>query len=170
MDIGWVAATTATAAAFAWPLSLVVDTGSLSLIFVCSVLLVAVRRGIGAAVTASLACFVVFNFLFTAPRFTLTVYSTHDILTLVFFLIVSLIAGSQAARIRTQMTLIRTASERHARLYDFSRRIAGAVGPIDLAWTITEYLAAALGLQSVVLYPDAESTLATPQETAVAKA
>ncbi|MGN8197111.1 ATP-binding protein [Salinisphaera sp. RV14] len=156
-NIGWVAATTAASAALAWPLSLVVDTGSLSLIFVCAVLMVAVRRGIGAAVTASLACFLVFNFLFTDPRLTLTVYSTHDILTLVFFLIVSLIAGGQAARIRTQMRLIRTASERHARLYDFSRRIAGAVGPVDLAWTITEYLEAALGLQSLVLYPDADA-------------
>jgi two-component system sensor histidine kinase KdpD len=159
-DIGWVAATSAVSAALAWPLSLVVDTGSLSLIFVCSVLLVAVRRGIGAAVAASLVCFLIFNFLFTDPRLTLTVYSTHDILTLVFFLIVSLIAGSQAARIRTQMTLIRTASERHARLYDFSRRIAGAVGPVDLAWTITEYLETALGLQSLVLYPDADGRLA----------
>lgn len=158
-DIGWVIATTAASAALAWPLSLIVDTGSLSLIFVCAVLLVAVRRGIGAAVTASMACFLVFNFLFTEPRLTLTVYSTHDILTLVFFLIVSLIAGSQAARIRTQMTLIRTASERHARLYDFSRRIAGAVGQVDLAWTITEYLQSALGLQSLVLFPDAEDRL-----------
>ncbi|MDA3920635.1 MAG: sensor histidine kinase KdpD [Salinisphaera sp.] len=159
-DFGWVIATTGIAALVAWPMSLVVDTGSLSLIFVCSVLLVAVRRGVGAATTASLACFVVFNFLFTNPRLTLTVYSSHDVLTLVFFLIVSLLAGNQAARIRNQMTLIRASGERNARLYDFSRRIAGAVGPIDLALTITEYLHAALDLQGVVLYPSGDEGLA----------
>lgn len=153
-DLVWVAATTLPAAGIAWPLSFVLETGSLSMIFVCSVLLVAVRRGVGAAITASLASFLVFNFLFTEPQLTLSVYQQRDVLTLIVFLVVSLIAGDQAARIRNQMTLIRESGARHARLYDFSRRIAGAVSPNDLAWTITEYLDGALNATSIVLYPN----------------
>ncbi|MES1925866.1 sensor histidine kinase KdpD [Salinisphaera sp. T31B1] len=160
IDLLYVAIASAVAGTVAWPLSFVLETGALSMVFMCAVLVVAVRRGIAAAIVTSLTSFLMFNFLFTAPEYTFTVYQRRDVLTLLSFLIVSLLAGNQAARVRDQMALIRGSEERNARLYDFSRRIAGAVGVDDLAWAITEYLDAAFDGDSVVLYPSAEDRLA----------
>ena len=99
---------------------------NLSLIFLMAVLVVAIRFGLWPSVYTSLLSFFVYNFFFTEPHYTFLVERREDILTVVFFLVVAVIVGNLAARLKAQVEAMRQITRRTANLYDFSRRIAGA--------------------------------------------
>jgi two-component system, OmpR family, sensor histidine kinase KdpD len=56
-------------------------------------------------VITSFASVMVFNFLFTEPRYTLIIYSRNDIILLLFFLITAVVSGIVTSRLQTQMAL-----------------------------------------------------------------
>lgn len=99
---------------------------NLSLVYLLAVLIVAAREGFWPSVFASVLSFLVFNFFFTPPLYTLAVHEEGDIATLVFFLAVAAISGSLAARMRGEMTRAQYAVKRTSRLLDFSRRTAAS--------------------------------------------
>ena len=113
-------------------------------------LFVAVRKGLGPALATSILCGLSFDYYFTEPRLSFTVHR-EDVLTLVVFFVTAFVTGKLASRARSQIEDIRANSARATRLYDFSRRIAGAVGRDDLAWTIAEHVTQTLGTDAIVL-------------------
>jgi two-component system, OmpR family, sensor histidine kinase KdpD len=150
---------TAACTGLAWALDPVLETPNLGLVFLTGVLLSAARGGVGPALFASVLSALVFNFLLTEPRYTLRVSAAQDSLTLVFFLIVSLVTGQLAARARSQIETIRANSARTTSLEHFSRRLTGIVSREDFARVLREYLGSVLNLDATVLLPDAESRL-----------
>ena len=126
---------------------------NLSLIFLMAVLVVAIRFGLWPSVYTSLLSFFVYNFFFTEPHFTFLVERREDILTVVFFLVVAVIVGNLAARLKAQVEAMRQITRRTANLYDFSRRIAGAVALNDVLWAAVHHVASTLQCQSLVLLP-----------------
>src|SRR5262245_10708055 len=126
------------------------ETGSLGLVYLTGVLLVAVRKGLGPALATSILCAISFDYYFTEPRLSFTV-NREDLLTLVVFLVTAVVTGQLASRARSQIQDIRANSARATQLYDFSRRIAVAVGRDDLAWTISEHVGQTLGSDVIVL-------------------
>lgn len=148
--------TTGLAAGLAWLLSQVLTTANLSLVFLVGVLFVAVRSGLRASIVTAVTSFLVFNFLFTEPRYTFDVTQREDLLTLLFFLLVATVTGNLAARVRKQMDVLRANQRRNSLLFEFSRRIAGAVGRDDLAWSVCEYVGQSLGAETIVLLADSD--------------
>ena len=73
---------------------------NLSLLFMTGVLLVAVRYGLWPSVYASVVSFLLYNFFFTAPHYTLKVSEEGDVATLVFFLAMATVSGNLAARMQ----------------------------------------------------------------------
>ena len=144
-------AVVAIAAATAAFLDRYLPAAELSIVFLFAVLVVAVRRGLGPGLLAAALASLAFNFLFTEPRFTLWVEHYGDLLSIIFFLLVSVIGGNLAARLRSQMQVSRAAAEQTALLYDFSRRIAGAVNHEDLLRSTCQYLTDTLGFESVAI-------------------
>jgi len=57
-----------------------------------------VRHGLWPSIYASILSFLVFNFFFTPPYFTLKVSEEGDVATLVFFLVMASLSGNLAAR------------------------------------------------------------------------
>lgn len=147
------------ATGIAYLLSQYLVTADLSMVFLTAVILLAGRWGLWTGLYTSLLSFVAFNFFFTRPYYTFSVIDRQDLLTLVFFLFVSVICGNLAARVRSQMEAIRKNAQRTSRLYDLSRRLGGAVGRNDLVWTISEYLTESLDCQAIVVLPSDENTL-----------
>lgn len=145
------AAATAVAGGLSWLLAHSLSTPNLSLVFLMAVLVIAVYYGRGAALATAILSFLTFNFLFTAPRFTFRVASREDVFTLVFFLIVALLAGQLGARLRQQMIVIRDNARLNSLLYEFSRRLNAIVGSEDIARSLREYLEEILGICPVVL-------------------
>ena len=126
--------------------------GNLSLIFLMAVLLVAIRFGLWPSVYTSLLSFFVYNF-FTEPHYTFLVERQEDVLTVVFFLVVAVIVGNLAARLKAQVEAMRQITRRTANLYDFSRKIAGAASLNDVLWAAVHHVASTLQCHSLVLLP-----------------
>ena len=72
---------------------------------------------------------------------------------MVFFLVVAVIVGNLAARLKAQVEAMRTTAKRTANLYDFSRKIAAAAALDDVLWAAVHHVASTLQCHSLVLLP-----------------
>ena len=66
-------------------------------IYIVPVVIVATRFGSRAAVATSLSAFLVYDFLFTTPRFSLAVADPNELLDLVLFLFIAVVVGRLSA-------------------------------------------------------------------------
>jgi two-component system sensor histidine kinase KdpD len=114
------------ASALAWAVSSVLDLPNISLVFLAAVLLVAVRTSTGPALACSILSFLAYDFLFMPPNFSLTIQREEDVLTLLFFLLMSALTGNLAARQRRQMQALRETQEETSELLDLSRKLTAA--------------------------------------------
>ena len=114
------------ASALAWAVSSVLDLPNISLVFLSAVLLVAVRTSVGPALACSILSFLAYDFLFMPPNFSLTIQREEDVLTLLFFLLMSALTGNLAARQRRQMQALRETQEETSELLDLSRKLTAA--------------------------------------------
>ena len=150
---GWATLAVAIAIAIAHVADRFLPLANLSLIFLMAVLFAAIRFGLWPSVYASLLSFVAYNFFFTDPHHTFIVSHREDVLTVVFFLVVAVIVGNLAARLKAQVEAMRTTAKRTANLYDFSRKIAGAASLDDVLWAAVHHVASTLQCHSLVLLP-----------------
>lgn len=141
----------AIAVGMSWAVWQFLGTGSLSLIFLTAVLMVAARYGRGPAFVSAIASFLALNFFFIPPYLTLRVGSRLGILSLAFFLFVAVINGQLGARLRQQMSIIRDNSRMNELLYEFSRRLSAAVGRHDIAVALQTCVQESVNLASVML-------------------
>ena len=139
-----------------WILSHYLSTANLSLVFLLAVLIVAIGFGRSAALITAILSFLLFNYLFTPPRYTFRVANREDIFTLFFFLIVALIVGQLGARLRRQVLVIRDSSRLTALLYEFSRRLNGIEGAESIAKCLEDYLREIINVQAIVLLDKTE--------------
>ncbi|MEY6432914.1 sensor histidine kinase KdpD [Thioalkalicoccus limnaeus] len=155
LTLAVVAAATGVAAAIE-PL---VPLASLSLVFLTAVLLVAVRTAMHPALVAAVLSAVAYNFFFTEPRFTFAMHRTHELVTVGFFLIMGLIGGRLAGRLRHQVLALRGTNEQTQRLLSLSRRLAAAVDLPTVHREATTAIAEHLRVPVVLLTPGDSGTL-----------
>ncbi|MDU8360441.1 sensor histidine kinase KdpD [Pseudomonas syringae group sp. J309-1] len=117
---------TVLASALAWVVSSALDLPNISLVFLAAVLLVAVRTSMGPALACSILSFLAYDFLFITPSFSLSIQREEDVLTLLFFLLMSALTGNLAARQRRQMQALRETQEETSELLDLSRKLTAA--------------------------------------------
>jgi two-component system sensor histidine kinase KdpD len=156
-------ASVAAAALICWPLERWLSTDNLALIFLLAVIIAGGIAGLGAALTASVLSFLVYNFVFTQPRFSLAVDSPEDATTLIAFLVVAAVIGTLAGRLRQHAADARRNTARVETLFEFSRRLATAVDQRDLLLAAAQGLGEILGTRCVVLRVDAENAVEVPQ-------
>lgn len=125
--------------------------GSLALIFIVAVLVVAVQSRLAAAVYTAVACFVAYNFFFTEPRFTLIISSVHDLVAVFAFLVAALVCGQLAARLRSRVVMLRAANEHTGALQALGERLAAAADEAQVFQAGSQSLASALGCEAMVL-------------------
>jgi two-component system sensor histidine kinase KdpD len=133
--------------------------GNLSLVYLLAVLASAIRCGMWPSIAASVLSFISYNFFFTVPYYSLSVFHQEQLITIVFFLIVSVIVGNLAGRLRLQVDAMKISAKRTANLYDFSRKIAAAASLDDVLWAAVHHVAATLNCQSMVLQPGKNGSL-----------
>lgn len=129
---------------------------NVSLLYLVGVLGIAMRHGRWPAYLTAFASFLCFNLLFTEPRFRVAVHMREEWLTLLFFLMVAMIAGGVASQVRGQMEALRKTARRTANLNEFSRRVARALTRDKVADAIVEHLVGTLDCAALVLteHPD----------------
>jgi two-component system sensor histidine kinase KdpD len=147
----------ALAAAIATALNAIVDRylalPNLSLVFLLAVVFVATRWGLLPSMFTSVLSFLSYNFFFTPPLYTFTIFDEDNALTILFFLAVAVLVGNLAARLKRQVEAMRTTARRTENLFDFSRKIAAAASLDDVLWAAVHHVAATLDCRSLVLLP-----------------
>jgi two-component system sensor histidine kinase KdpD len=124
---------------------------NLSMIFLAAVLLSAVTYGVWAAILASALSFLAYNFFFIAPIYTFTIAEPHELFALVFFLLVAVLTGSLAGRVRQQSDALRSRISTTQTLYDFSRKLTGTAKLDDVLWIVAAQVASAVKGQTIIL-------------------
>ena len=137
----------------AWAAEQLFPVASLSVIYMTAVIVVASRRGLGAALATAVLGFLAYNFLFTHPRYTFHVSRQGELLTLGLFLAASLVTGNLAARLRARVEAQAAIADRTNKLYDFSRRVAAAATADDVIWASVSHVATTLRCEAVLLMP-----------------
>jgi two-component system sensor histidine kinase KdpD len=132
---------------------------NLSLVFLLAVVFVATRWGLLPSLFTSVLSFLSFNFFFTPPVYTFTIFDEDNVLTIFFFLAVSVLVGNLAARLKAQVEAMRRSARRTDTLFDFSRKIAAAASLDDVLWAAVHHVASTLECHSLVLLPDADGRL-----------
>ena len=155
----WAVAAVAGAAGAAIVVDRIFPVESLALIFLVGVLLVAIRFGLWPSIFASLLSLFTYNFFFTEPRYTLHIAERDIVLTLILFLVVAVLTGNLAGRLRTQVKAQRDIARRTANLYEFSRKIASAASFDDVVWAAVHHFASTLQCRSIVLSPGPDGSL-----------
>jgi two-component system sensor histidine kinase KdpD len=112
----------------------------------------AYAAGPGPSAVSALAAFVAVNFFFVPPYHRLSVSSPSEWVALVVFLLVALVSGQQAARVRErELTAVRRRNELEL-LNRLSFRIAGENAPESTAQFVAEQVAAVLGAERASVY------------------
>lgn len=117
------AATTAIATPFLGML----DLANIVMLFLLTVLLVAVSLGQGPAVLASILSVLCFDVFFVPPRFSLTVDNLQYVVTFAVMLATGLVTGQLAARLKQKAVEAEMRERRTQALYELARQLAGAL-------------------------------------------
>lgn len=132
---------------------------SLGVVFLLAVLLIAVRLGLWPSLLASALSSMLYNFLFTEPRFTLVVHDPDDFAAVASFFVAALLAGNLGGRLRQQLDALKLSTRRAHEQAEFSARLTGAAQKADVVRATVEHLANVLGVEAVAMQPGPETRL-----------
>ena len=139
----------------AWYLDRTFRASDLGMIFLAAVFTAAVRQGLRPALLAAGLAFLVYNYLFLAPRYSFVIGSPTDLLTLLVFLAVALVTGALAGRLQDQQRATSRRAAAITALLAASRRLSASAKKLDAATALAEQLSAATGGKAMILLPAA---------------
>lgn len=129
----------------------ILPTSSITFVFLLGVLAVAVRRGLGAALLTTVLSYGSIRFFFGAPYFDFGVSDRETYIAVTVFLVVSLVVGTIAARLREQLEDAKERARRNSLVYDLSRRLTAVTGIDELTRTVTECVEEACNRAALIL-------------------
>ena len=91
-------------------------------------------------IVASVAGFLVSDYLFYPPYYSLAMDDPREVVDLLLFLFVALVTGDLASRLKREADALRESKKELGDLYDFSRRLAACFTASDLVFAIQAYL------------------------------
>ncbi len=139
-----------------------VPNDAMGFVFTGIVVGVASRYGRRLGLFAAVASFLLWNFFFLPPVFTLSVGDPRDVVALVVFLAVGLLTGTLAGRVRIEAEAARSRIDALRRVALFGRTLAQAIDETSLRAAI-ETEAAALADRAVVLMAVRNTLAVAPQ-------
>ncbi len=139
--VGLVASVFAVAAAtaIAW-LALGSRLPDVAMVYLLSVVLIAIRFGYVPSLTATVLSVVAFDFFFIPPYFSLGVDDTRYVLTFVIMLVVAFVISNLTERIRLSAAAAEEREKRTARLYAMSRELSIASSGDDIRHVARRHL------------------------------
>ncbi|MBC3908811.1 two-component system sensor histidine kinase KdpD [Undibacterium umbellatum] len=146
----------------ATPLFEVFNLVNIAMLFLLTVVLVAVKFGRGPSVLSTIIGIAVFDFFFVPPRFSFAVSDFQYLMTFAVMLVVGLITGHLTADLRYQA---RVASHRESRaraLYEFARDLSGVLLAEQISETTQVIIQRAFRAQATLLLPDDGGHLQAP--------
>jgi two-component system, OmpR family, sensor histidine kinase KdpD len=117
-----------------------VDATNLVMVYLCGVVLTAMRCSRGISVLASFLSVAAFDFFCVPPYLTFRVHDYEYLITFAGMLMVALVISAQTGRIRMQAADAGWREARTETLYNLSRRLAGQTRVFEIARTAAEYV------------------------------
>jgi two-component system sensor histidine kinase KdpD len=133
------------------------SVANVALVFLTAILISAATEGLWPSLVASLAAVLAYNFFFLPPVYTFNIADPENVVALFFFATVSVIVSNLAARVRGHAVVARLRARNTDDLYQFSRKLAGAVTLDDVLWATAHQIALMLRVRVVLLLPENES-------------
>jgi K+-sensing histidine kinase KdpD len=127
------------------------DLSLITLIYLIPVMIAATRWGIVPALTTAIASAATADFFFTEPYYSLWISDPRQVVDLLLFLIVAVVTGDLAARLRKEADTSRRQEMEVRDLYAFSRRLAACYTTSDLYSAIQDFIANHLGRQAALI-------------------
>ena len=143
---------------------------NVDLVFMTSIVAVAVRYGLLPSLLASAAASLCYDFFFLPPLYTFTIADPTNVAAFAFFIMMATLASNVAARARTQAVAAMARAQSTEALYSFSRKLAGVGTLDDVLWAAAYQIALMLKVRVVILLPE-DGTIAVkagyPPEDAI---
>jgi two-component system sensor histidine kinase KdpD len=127
---------------------------SLALIYLLSVVVLAMFVGRWPTLLAATLTALAWDFLFVPPVFTFRISDTTDLMLFFTYFIVALAMGHLAARLRAEQTAERRREQRATALYLLTRELAGATDFTDLLAIIVREVGKTFQAQVALSLPD----------------
>lgn len=129
----------------------VVGAGNLALVYVAAVVATGLKFGSRPALATALLAFLAFNFFLTEPFHTLNVDDPNDIATLVFLLLIGLISGPAASRLRRQFMLLNESSRFSDTLRDSAETLTKVTSETEVFRTFHHVCENMVGIEAAVV-------------------
>lgn len=155
----WAVGACALTTALAGLLLSVFDLANVVMVFLLAVVGVALRFGRGPGALAACLSVMAFDFFFVPPRLTFTVNDTQYLFTFALMLVVALLIGQLAARLKFDAVAAAVRESRSLQQAELSRALSAALSSEQIVDIALQQLPAILGAKVTVLLPDAEERL-----------
>ncbi|HEY1438971.1 MAG TPA: two-component system sensor histidine kinase KdpD [Casimicrobiaceae bacterium] len=143
----------------ALPLLPYFDLANIVMLFLLTVVLIAVKLGRRPAVLAAFVSVASFDFFFVPPRFSFSVTNVQYLLTLVVMLAIALITGQMTAGLRYQARVASSREERARALYEFARDMSSLLQTEQVLEAANKFIAATFQANVAILIPDDQDRL-----------
>ena len=130
------------------------DQANIVMLFLLTVLLVAVKLGRNAAILASVLSVLLFDIFFVPPRFSLAVSNIQYLVTFVVMLATALITAQLAAGLRQRAQESQCREQRTQALYQLARQLAGTLTIGQVVEIAQAFIKRQLKAQSAILLPN----------------
>ncbi len=139
----------------ATPLLGYLDLANIVMLFLLTVLLIAVKLGRNAAILASVLSVLLFDIFFVPPRFSLAVSNIQYLVTFAVMLVTALLTAHLAAGLRQRAQESQKREQRTQALYQLARQLAGTLSLEQVISIAQDFIATQLSAQAAILLPDA---------------
>ncbi|AUC97576.1 sensor histidine kinase KdpD [Bradyrhizobium sp. SK17] len=155
-----------TTAAAAWLLR-VFDLSNIVMLFLMTVVFVAMRLGRLAGAWAALLCVACFDFFFVEPRLSFAVTDTQYVFTFALMLVVALVISQLAARMRSEARFARAGERRASALARVARELSSAIKVEQVITVCRDAISPLFGARIILLVPDDRDRLLPMQDAAL---
>ena len=142
----------------------VFDLSNVVMVFLVTVVIVAMRLGRVAGAWAALLSVACFDFFFVPPKLSFAVTDTQYLFTFALMLGVAIVIGQLAARLRSEARVARAGERRASALARIARDLSSAVKVEQVVAICREALTPLLGTRIVLLVPDKADRLISTQD------
>ena len=158
----WTVAACALTTLFASTLYPNFELATIAMLFMLTVVLLAVKWGRGPAIIGAILNVLAFDFFFVPPRFSFAVYDIQYLLTFAVMLAVGVLIGQLAGNLRFQARIASHREKRARTLYEFARDLAELRTTSQVIEKAEEFMARQFKARVAVLVPDATGMLVSP--------
>lgn len=157
----WSVLGTVTGSLLLSPLRNLVELSNIALLYVLSIVVVAVTYGRGPAVLGALLSSLCYAYFFVPPHFSLAITEAQNLLAAVIMLIVALLVSHLASRLKQHADYAHQKSVESTKLYELSQALAGAMTPASVITLASQFFAESLQARQVRVFLPNEFDTAT---------